>query len=68
MVSIEDYTMAKKDKDGTILKHRITNKQTGQSYEQYGHFSDTMRYFCCTVLKEEYEGYAESGGKGVRYL
>lgn len=66
-VSIEDYTMAKKDKDGSILKKRITNKETGQSYEQYGHYSDTMRYFICTVLQDEYETYATRGRRGVRY-
>jgi len=69
-VSIEDYTMAKKDKDGSILKKRVTNKETGQTYEQYGHFSDAMRYFICTVLQDEYEQYADRGRgrRGVTYV
>lgn len=67
-VSIEDYTMAKKDRDGSILKKRITNKETGQSYEQYGHYSDTMRYLVCTVLHEEYEDYADRGRRKISYV
>ncbi len=66
-VSIEDYTMTKKDKDGTILKKRITNKETGQSYEQYGHLSDCMRYLVCSVLKDEFEQFSDRGRKKLSY-
>ena len=65
--SIEDYTMAKKDKDGTILKKRITDKETGQSYEQYGHLSDCMRYLVCTVLKDEFQEYSDRGRRKLSY-
>lgn len=52
--SIEDMNMCIEAADGSILKKRITDKITGQSYEKYGHFVDCSRYFITTVLKEEY--------------
>jgi PBSX family phage terminase large subunit len=56
-VSIEDYNMTIENPEGGILKKRITNKETGLSYEKYGHYSDCMRYFITTVLAEEYKAY-----------
>jgi phage terminase large subunit len=67
-VSIEDYVMTKEAKDGTILKKRINDKETGQSYEQYGHCSDTKRYFICTILHDEYEAFANRNRKKITYL
>jgi len=55
--SIEDYTMAKENAEGGILKKRTTNKDTGISYERYGHFSDAKRYFITTVLRAEFESF-----------
>lgn len=55
--SIEDYTMAKEDKDGKILKKRETDKETKVSFERYGHFSDDKRYFITTILNTEFELY-----------
>lgn len=53
-VSINDYSRVKKDVNGAILKQRIKNKETGQTYEQYGHFSDTKRYFITEAFNKEY--------------
>lgn len=55
--SIEDYTMAKEDADGGILKKNVTDKETKQSYQKYGHFSDDKRYFVATVLPGEFAKY-----------
>lgn len=55
--SIEDYTMAKEDKDGKILKKRETDKETKVSFERYGHFSDCKRYFITTILSAEFHQY-----------
>lgn len=52
--SIEDYTMAKEDAEGKILKKRETDKETKQSFERYGHFSDDKRYFITSVLPTEF--------------
>ena len=37
---------------------RVKNKETGQSYEPYGHFSDTKRYFITEAFKKEYIGFS----------
>jgi phage terminase large subunit len=55
--SIEDYTMAKEDKDGKILKKRETDPGTKVSFERYGHFSDDKRYFITTILASEFNTY-----------
>ena len=52
--SIEDYMSVQKDVNGGILKTRIKNKITMQTYEEHGHISDTMRYVVCDVLKDEF--------------
>ncbi|MDE6410764.1 MAG: PBSX family phage terminase large subunit, partial [Muribaculaceae bacterium] len=53
-VSIEDYMSVQKDVNGGILKKRIKNKETGQSYEEYGHCSDTFRYVIVDLLSEQF--------------
>lgn len=55
--SIEDYTMAKEDAEGKILKKRETDPDTKVSFERYGHFSDAKRYFITTVLAREFALY-----------
>lgn len=55
--SIEDYTMAKEDRDGKILKKRETDPETKVSFERYGHFSDCKRYFITTILASEFIKY-----------
>jgi len=44
---IADLECVKEDADGTKLKQLYRNKETGQSYEKYGHCSDAMDYFLC---------------------
>lgn len=55
--SIEDYNMAKEDIEGQMLKKKTTNKETGVSYEKYGHMSDCKRYFITKVLGKLYKIY-----------
>ena len=52
--SIVDYNNAKKDVNGGVLKARIKDKVTGQSYEKYGHLVDCLRYITVWVFKDEY--------------
>lgn len=59
--SIEDYTMTKEDMDGRVLKQKVKDKESGITYEQYGHFTDTKRYLICTVLKREFNIYKARG-------
>lgn len=56
--SIEDYLSVKKDVNGGLLKVRVKDSVTKQSYEQYGHNCDTMRYVLCDILKNEYTSYS----------
>lgn len=53
-VSVEDYASVQKDVNGAILKTKIKNKMTGQTYEEHGHITDTMRYVVCDLLREEF--------------
>lgn len=62
--SIEDYTMAKKNKEGGILKKKVTDRETKIQYEERGHFSDTKRYFLCHVLSEEFQKFGNRNKKG----
>ena len=43
-----------KDVNGAILKTKVKNKITMQTYEEHGHLSDTFRYVCCDVLREQF--------------
>lgn len=54
VISIEDYMSVQKDVNGAILKTKVKNKTTGQTYEEHGHLSDTFRYLACDVLKDEF--------------
>jgi len=53
-VSIEDYMSVQKDANGAILKTKVKNKTTLQTYEEHGHLSDTFRYVVCDILKDEF--------------
>lgn len=52
--SIEDYMSVQKDVNGAILKTKVKNKITMQTYEEHGHLSDTMRYIVVDSMKEEF--------------
>lgn len=58
LVSLEDYIMTKKDANGSVLKKRIRDKTTGQSYEEFGHFSDTKRYIITELHKDIYTSFS----------
>jgi len=51
--SLSDYLSVKKDMDGTMQKRRVTD-ENGNSYEEYGHMSDTKRYFLYKALDSVY--------------
>lgn len=52
--SISDYIETKQDKDGGILKKRVTDPKTKVSYEPWGHLSDDKRYFITTCFETEF--------------
>lgn len=53
-VSIEDYQSVQKDANGAILKTKVKNKITMQTYEEHGHISDTFRYLVVDVLRDQF--------------
>lgn len=57
-VSIEDYQSVQKDANGAILKVKVKNPVTGQSYEEHGHLSDAFRYVCHDVMNSQYIEFA----------
>lgn len=56
--SINDYITVKKDINGAMLKQRVKDKITGQSYEKAGHLSDAKRYFVTEILKDRYTSFS----------
>lgn len=57
-ISIEDYMIVQKDVNGAILKTKVKNKTTGQTYEEHGHLSDTKRYMVVDALKAEFTAFS----------
>lgn len=53
-ISIEDYLSVQKDVNGGILKTKVKNKITMQTYEEHGHISDTFRYVVIDTLKDQF--------------
>ena len=51
--SLSDYVSVRKDMDGTMLKKKIQDED-GNSYEEFGHLSDTKRYFFYRCLEDVY--------------
>lgn len=52
--TIADYTYLKQASDGTKLKQKVRDKQSGASYEKYGHDSDLDEYFICQYFRDEF--------------
>lgn len=52
--SIMDYLNSKRDSNGGMMKKRVRDKSTGQTYEQFGHFTDTLRYVGTYAFSKEY--------------
>ncbi|MBS1599513.1 MAG: PBSX family phage terminase large subunit [Bacteroidetes bacterium] len=48
--------------DGTALKQKVKDKDTGATYERYGHFGDLFRYAVCTIFESDFHS-AKKGGK-----
>lgn len=56
--SIDDYLSVKKDVNGGLLKVRVKDTVTKQSYEQFGHCTDTMRYAIVDILKDDFTSWS----------
>lgn len=66
-VAIRDMENAKEDANGKIDKKTIRDKETGKSYQPFGHFIDLMRYFLCFACIKDYDNY-QFGNKAPIYI
>ncbi len=53
--SINDYQYCTEDSEGKVNKKMIRDKTTGQSYQEYGHASDTLRYIMTAIFIQAYK-------------
>lgn len=52
--SINDYQYCTEDEDGKVNKKVIRDKLTGQSYQEYGHCCDVLRYVLTAMFVDKY--------------
>jgi phage terminase large subunit len=65
-LSISDYAGCMEDMEGGIDKKRVTNPDTGVSYEKFGHATDAMTYLFCELFANDFNYYL-SGGQAQIY-
>lgn len=53
---IADMMYVKQALDGGKDKHIVTDKDSGDKYQKYGHFSDLIDYQCVELFKNFYNG------------
>jgi hypothetical protein len=56
-ISIRDFESAKEDANGKIDKKTIKDKETGKTYQPFGHYIDLCRYFLCYAFLSDYNKY-----------
>lgn len=55
--SINDYQYCTEDAEGKVNKKVITDKTTGQKYQEFGHASDVLRYVLTAMFLKEYRNF-----------
>jgi hypothetical protein len=55
--SINDYQYCTENEEGKVNKKVIKDKLTGQSYQEFGHACDTLRYILVSMFNEKYKKY-----------
>jgi hypothetical protein len=53
---IADLMYCKQALDGGKDKHIVTDKETGEKYQKYGHMGDAWEYLCVELFKNFYNG------------
>jgi phage terminase large subunit len=64
--TIADYQNVTEAQDGTKVKKKFRDKDSGATFEKWGHSSDANDYLIVELLKERYLAYI-SGGKEFTY-
>ena len=54
-VAIEDFQNVLEAPDGTKLKQRVKDEETGMTYEPYGHESDFVDYMFCEAFRDYFD-------------
>ncbi len=49
--SVADFEFVKEDPNGKKSKEKFRDKETGTTYEKFGHTSDSFDYFFCEMFK-----------------
>lgn len=57
--SINDYQYCTEDENGKVNKKVIRDKVTGQSYQEYGHASDCLRYILTAMFIDKYKKFVK---------
>ena len=52
---IADLMYTRQDRDGTKDKHIVTDKDTGEKYQKYGHMGDGMEYLLTSLYRDFYD-------------
>ena len=52
---IADFEYLKEDADGKKLKSKVTDEDTKQTYEKYGHTSDSFDYFITEAFQTHFK-------------
>lgn len=52
--SISDLMYVKEDDEGKKKKERVKDPDTGQTYEKYGHCSDSLDYAICKIFESDF--------------
>jgi hypothetical protein len=55
--SINDYQYCTENEEGKVNKKVVKDKVTGQSYQEYGHACDTLRYILTRMFVDKYKKY-----------
>jgi hypothetical protein len=53
---ITDLQFIQETADGHMEKKKVTDKDTGHTYEKYGHQADAMVYFICSAFRNFFNG------------
>jgi len=65
---MNDLLFLKEASDGTKLKEKVKDKETGSTFEKYGHHSDAMDYAICEILRDEFQQYQFGKGSPKRVV
>lgn len=59
--TIEDLMYVQEDPSGGKLKQKYRDPDTKETYERYGHTSDTLDYLVCSAFRSEFDNWKNSG-------